>query len=97
MNEPTIKQILHTADGIKDTPMETNEERFNRYFPQDPDLAALEAQFREKAVEVLTECRRVLGPAEMHTLNEATCISIDAVLALHAEIVEKRKGGASRE
>ena len=22
--EPTIKQILHTADGIKDTPMETS-------------------------------------------------------------------------
>ena len=25
--EPTIKQILHTADGITDKPMETTEER----------------------------------------------------------------------
>ena len=66
----------------------------DRYLPQcdtcvEPkpvvsDLAALEAQFREKALSMANDAKKY------SLLSD----DAEAVLALHAEIVEKVKGGA---
>ena len=58
-------------------------DRINAILKHAPDLAALEAQFREKAMKLAKQFKDFVEPLASQAR---------AVLALHAEIVEKRKG-----
>ena len=92
-----VEMEKHSNDHIHDKDGSTSmcaavegvcADRINVILKHAPDLAALEAQFREKAVELARRLNKHSMDVDKHSLLAAR-----AVLALHAE-VEKRKGGA---